>query len=116
MGSEMKRILEFLYDNRKYVYQQTKIIEALYGEIPNSKKALVSRSVKLLMKAGLVDSRKAYYSEQFSCWIKQRVHYFITPKGEKYVESLRDSSWIIKKRGFASESGDVTRLFRRHSS
>jgi hypothetical protein len=86
LSKQMRDILLFLYDGRLKVHQQVMIIENIYGDFTYSRAASVSRSIKVLIKAKLVESRKAYYSNQFGCWISQRVHFFITEAGEHLVE------------------------------
>lgn len=87
LGQEMRKILLFLYKDREHVHHQVEIIKALHGKVTPSRKASVSRAIKTLKKAGLVDSRKAYYSEIFKAWIVQRVCFFITELGEEFVRA-----------------------------
>jgi DNA-binding MarR family transcriptional regulator len=84
-SQQMLGILRFLYNDNTHVFKQSEIIRALYGETAPSRKASFSRTVKTLIKLGLVESRKAYYSNQFNCWISQRVCFYITAKGEQFV-------------------------------
>ena len=89
LSKQMRDILVFLYIYRGHVHQQVEIISNIYSEdtYPTlSRIASMSRSIKVLMKAKLVASRKAYYSTQFSCWFSQRVCFFITEAGERFVE------------------------------
>lgn len=86
LGQQQKDTLRFLYQNRDKVHQQVDIIESIYEEVTNSRKASMSRTVNNLMDTGLVDSRQAYYSERLEANIKQRVRYFITEEGEKFLE------------------------------
>lgn len=94
LGNQQKDILRYLYENKDKVWQQVTIIEELYGEVTDSRKASVSRSIGKLRDYGLVDSRKAYLltpddhpliTETY--WRKQRIHFFITEKGEKFLEN-----------------------------
>lgn len=89
LSKQMRDILLFLYKYRGNVHQQVEIIANIYPEdtyLTLSRVASVSRSIKVLMKAKLVESRNAYYSTQFSCWFPQRVHFFISEAGERFVE------------------------------
>lgn len=85
LSRQMKQVLLFLYRKKEYVHKQVDIIKSIYGIATPSRKASISRTIKALMKAGLVNSRKAYYSDQFQCWIRQRVCFYITEKGEDFV-------------------------------
>lgn len=84
----MKSVLIFLYNNREIVFTQAEIIASLHGEVTPSRKASMSRTIKILREKDLVSSRKAYYSEQFNSWIVQRIKFYITKKGEYLVKTL----------------------------
>lgn len=84
LGQQQKDTLQFLYENRDKVHQQVDIIESIHGEVTNSRKVSMSRTVNNLMDSSLVDSRKSYPSGDMR--IKQRVHFFITEEGEQFLE------------------------------
>lgn len=86
LSQQMRQILLFLFKDVDHVYQQVDIIKAVYGNVTASKKASFSRAIKALIKAGLVGSRKAYYSEKFGCWFRQRICFFLTEKGGQFVK------------------------------
>ena len=100
LSKQMRDILVFLYIYRGHVHQQVEIISNIYSEdtyLTLSRIASMSRSIKVLMKAKLVASRKAYYSTQFSCWFSQRVCFFITEAGERFVEeNLKENALMVK--------------------
>lgn len=102
LSQQMRKILQFLYQYRGHVWQQVEIISNIYPDEPyltESRIASLSRSMKVLMKAQLVESRKAYYSDQFSCWFPQRVQYFLTEKGEHFVkERLKGNAISLESR------------------
>ena len=80
------QILQYLYNNKEKTHQQVEIIKSICGKTTPAKKVSFSRAIKKLIECDFVDSRKAYYSDQLNCWISQRVCYFITEKGEQFVE------------------------------
>jgi len=88
ISKQMKLVLKFLADNKEHCYHQTEIIKALYGGVTPSKQASMSRTIKTLKKAGLVNSRKAYYSPILNAWILQRIIFFITDEGLKFLKEV----------------------------
>ena len=86
ISKQAKLVLKFLIDNQEHCYHQTEIIKALYGEVTASRQASISRTIKNLKKLGLVNSRKCYYSPNFNAWIVQRITFFITNEGLKFLE------------------------------
>ena len=94
LGQQQKDILRFLYDNKDKVWQQVEIIESLYGEITDSRKASVSRSVNTLIEHGLVFERQRvlitpedspYITEPY--WSYHRPRYGITELGEEFLKN-----------------------------
>lgn len=86
LGSQQKEILRLFYREGK-VYQQTGIIEEIYGEVNNSKKASVSRSISKLREKDLVFEQNALYYPNMDAWCKARPHYGITDEGEAFLEA-----------------------------
>lgn len=86
VSKQIRDILLYLYKDFEHVHKQVEIIKSVYGEVTPSRKASMSRSVKVLMKAGLVESRKAFYSDMFSCWLRSRIYFFLTEVGKRLVE------------------------------
>ena len=86
VSKQARDILLYLYKDFEHVHKQVEIIKSVYGEVTPSRKASVSRSIKVLMEAGLVESRKAFYSEMFSYWLRSRIYFFLTEVGKRFVE------------------------------
>ena len=106
LGRQMKAVLLWLYDRKDKVHQQTEIIKGLYGEVTGSRKASMSRTIKTLMHCGFVASRKAYWSPQFNCWIRQRIHYYLTEKGERHVQTLTSNPHLDAELTFTRRDGE----------
>jgi hypothetical protein len=68
-------------------YQQTEIIEALYGKVTASRKASVSRTVKRLVDLGLMGSAKSFPYAGYI--VAMRVRFFVTEKGEQFAKELK---------------------------
>lgn len=58
IGAQQKEILRFLYDHSDKVWEQVEIIEELYGDVTDSRKASVSRSISRLRDQGLAYRRQ----------------------------------------------------------
>ena len=86
LGTQQKRILRFLYENDGKRFKQAELIREIYGEVTDSRKASVSRSVNRLMEHGVIDERKAVYSPRLEAVITHRVNYAITDAGIGFVE------------------------------
>jgi len=86
LGEQQKKVLRYLYENREKLYQQTEIIEELYGDVTDSRKASMSRSITMLREADLVSARQAVYVEELDGWIKHRVRFGISEEGEEFLE------------------------------
>ena len=86
VSKQTRDILLYLYKDFKHVHKQVEIIKSIYGEVTPSRKASVSRSIKVLTNAKLVESCKAFHSDMFACWLRMRVHFFLTEVGERFVE------------------------------
>lgn len=86
LGSQQKEVLRLLYEEEK-VYQQTEIIERLYGEVNNSRKASLSRSISKLREKDLVREQNALYHPGVEAWVNARPHYGLTELGEEFLES-----------------------------
>ena len=85
-GEQQKKVLRYLYENREKLYQQTEIIEHLYGDVTDSRKASMSRSITLLCEADLVYARQAVYVDELDAWSKHRVRFGISEEGEEFLE------------------------------
>ena len=92
LSRQIRQILFFFFQDVNHIYHQVDIIKAVYGAVTPSRKASFSRSIKTLIKAGLVESSKAYYSDNLQAWIVRRVCYCLTEKGERFVKGLREVS------------------------
>ena len=90
LSRQMRLILTFMFSRKDRTFQQVEIISNIYdGEfLTLTAIASVSRTMKTLMRAGLVESRKSFYSSLFDCMLSQRVCYFLTEKGEKFAQKL----------------------------
>lgn len=85
LGQQQKELLRFLYRNEG-VRQQVAIIEELYGEVTNSRKASVSRSISKLREHDLVHEQNVVYYPNMDEWFRSRPRYGITDTGERFVE------------------------------
>jgi len=85
VGQQQKEILRWLYARRGSVHKQVDIIESLYGEVTDSRKASVSRSISTLTDHGVTFRQTAYYSEQFDSYIRQRPHFGLTDEGKLWL-------------------------------
>jgi len=94
LGRQQKDILRFLYENKETLFKQTEIITELYGEVTNSRKASVSRSVSKLREEGAVFRRQKVLitpddtpliSEPY--YSRHRPRIGITEDGEAFIES-----------------------------
>ena len=83
LGEQQKMVLRYLYENREKLYQQTEIIEHLYGDVTDSRKASMTRSITLLREADPVSARQAVCVGELDRWIKHRVRCGISEEGEK---------------------------------
>lgn len=106
LGKQMREILLYLYRDKEHVHKQVDFIREVFGEISPSRKSSVNRSFKILTDYGLVGSRKAYYSDQFNCWIRQRVCFYLTELGEEYAETLTSKQKVAAKLTF-KETGNA---------
>ena len=79
-------VLRYLYENREKLYQQTEIIEDLYGDVTDSRKASMSRLITLLREADLVSARQAVYVEELDAWSKHRVRFGISDEGKEFLK------------------------------
>ena len=86
LGEQQKMVLRYLYENREKLYQQTEIIEHLYGDVTDFRKASMSRSITLLREADLVSARQAVHVGEPDGWIKHRVRFGISEEGEEFLE------------------------------
>ena len=87
LGEQQKKVLRYLYENREKLYQQTEIIEELYGDVTDSRKTSMSRSITMLREADLVSARQAVYVEELDGWIKHRVRFGISEEGERLLRT-----------------------------
>lgn len=87
LGSQQKEILRFLYRENDRRFQQVEIIEEIHGEVTNSRKASVSRSVNTLIEHGLIDERQVVWIPEYEYWSSHRVNYAITELGESFLEN-----------------------------
>lgn len=85
LGQQQKELLRFLYRNEG-VRQQVVIIEELYGEVTNSRKVSVSRSISKLREYDLVHEQNVVYYPNLDEWYRSRPRYGITDTGESFVE------------------------------
>lgn len=90
LSRQMRLILNFMFCRKNRTYQQVDIISVIYGGefLTLTAIASVSRTMKTLMRARLVESRKAHYSSQFNCMWPDRVRYFLTEKGEEFTQKI----------------------------
>jgi hypothetical protein len=89
LGSQQKEILRFLYGLDGEVRQQVAIIEALYDDVTDTRKASVSRSISTLREAGVMYEQNIIYYPALELWDKSRPRYGLTEDGERFLE--RDS-------------------------
>lgn len=86
LGEQQKEILRLLYRTQQY-HQQVEIIRELYGEVTNSRKVSVSRSISRLREHGLVYEENYAFYPALEAWLPHRPRYAITDEGEGFVES-----------------------------
>jgi len=87
LGHQQKSILRFLYQNQECRYKQVELINEIHGQVTDTRKASMSRSINRLIAANLVDERKAVYSPKLEAVIVHRVNYAITELGIIFVEN-----------------------------
>ena len=104
LGTQQKRILRFLYENDERRFQQAELIREIYGEVTDSRKASVSRSVNRLMEHGVVDERKAVYVPELEAVISHRVNYQLTDAGTEFVE--KDDRFPTSGKNLAEVEGE----------
>lgn len=86
LGKQQKEILRLLYRTQEY-HQQVEMIKELYGEVTNSRKVSVSRSISRLREHELVYEENFAYYPGLEEWFPHRPRYAITDEGEIFVES-----------------------------
>jgi|APHM01.1.fsa_nt_gi hypothetical protein len=86
LGSQQKEILRFLYDLDGEVRQQVDIIEEVYGEVTDTRKASVSRSISKLREAGIMYEQNSLYYPKLEAWCRARPRYGITRAGVSFLE------------------------------
>lgn len=111
LGQQQKELLRWLYDRRGRVHEQVDIIEALYGDVTDAKKASVSRSISKLRDAGLMGRRTTYYSEQFDCMIPQRPKFGLTNAAESFLVEDDRFPEITGETEYCVDCGDEAETF-----
>ena len=94
LGQQQKDVLRFMYNG--FVCQQKDIIQSLYGQVTNSRKASVSRTVKNLREKSLIKEID-----------KKRTHYSITEKGKYFVETDTRFNIRVNTDNIPKETTDI---------
>jgi hypothetical protein len=111
LGQQQKELLRWLYDRRGRVHDQVDIIEALYGDVTDGKKASVSRSISKLRDAGLMRRKTAYYDEYFDAMVPQRPKFGLTNAGESFLVEDDRFPEITGETEYCVDCGDEAETF-----
>jgi len=94
LGQQQKAILRHFHEHEERMFQQVEVIEALYGEVTDSRKASVSRSISQLRDHGLVFEQQRtlitpddhpLVNEPY--YRRHRPRYQLTDDGRAFLES-----------------------------
>ena len=99
LSRQMKDVLQFLDDGDSdcYMYSPSEMIQILQGEVTNSRKSSTSRTLRTLIKHGLVEkmTSKEYVSENIeerkSINLNTRLFY-LTKTGKRVARQLREAT------------------------